>query len=149
MRSTLEARWANFFTDLGLLWTYEPKFVAGYTPDFAVNQIGYVEIKPTLELFIRESSHKVKRSAAKHPQDFYAFIASRISFEVVALYRGETIFTPTWRQMTDIFQKASGLDADYIARSIIRANQYKMDHFVSVGKVLEFERPMGIRPSIS
>ena len=55
-RSRLEARWAVFFTRLGLDWEYEPQgFVVGqtfgrprnYLPDFHLPTLGlYAEIKP-------------------------------------------------------------------------------------------------------
>ena len=53
-RSRLEARWAEFFTQCGLKWHYEPKtfrLPSGlpYTPDFLVDKVGWFEIKPTME----------------------------------------------------------------------------------------------------
>jgi hypothetical protein len=53
-RSRLEARWAVFFDALTLTWQYEPEgFVLpdgrGYLPDFHVNDIGWLEIKPTVD----------------------------------------------------------------------------------------------------
>lgn len=55
-RSRLEARWAVFFTRLGLEWEYEPQgFVVGrefgrprnYLPDFYLPTLGlYLEVKP-------------------------------------------------------------------------------------------------------
>lgn len=50
-RSRLEARWAVFFDELGLRWNYEPEGFelpcgTKYLPDFFIEKIGYVEIKP-------------------------------------------------------------------------------------------------------
>lgn len=51
-RSRLEARWALYFDALGFDWKYEPfRFPIGqgntYTPDFEVEGIGIIEVKPT------------------------------------------------------------------------------------------------------
>lgn len=35
-RSSLEARWAKFFTELGFEWDYEPFDLNGYIPDFII-----------------------------------------------------------------------------------------------------------------
>ena len=50
-RSRLEARWAIFADTLGLQWTYEPEGFelydgSRYLPDFLVDGIGWIEIKP-------------------------------------------------------------------------------------------------------
>ena len=50
-RSRLESRWAVFFDTLGMRWRYEPEgfhLPSGrmYLPDFRVDGVGYVEIKP-------------------------------------------------------------------------------------------------------
>lgn len=51
-RSRLEARWAVFFDVWGVKWRYEPdgfRLPSGrnYLPDFYLDQIGYIEIKPS------------------------------------------------------------------------------------------------------
>lgn len=52
MKSRLEARWAAFFTAMGLTWVYEPegfdmKEAGWYLPDFWIEDLQlYVEIKP-------------------------------------------------------------------------------------------------------
>lgn len=53
-RSRLEARWAVFMDTLGLKWRYEPegfKLPDGtcYLPDFYVEGIGWLEIKPSTD----------------------------------------------------------------------------------------------------
>lgn len=52
-RSRTEARWAVFFDVLGLSWEYEPEgFDLGsirYLPDFYVDGVGWLEIKPAKE----------------------------------------------------------------------------------------------------
>ena len=79
-RSRLEARWAIFFRELNLKWRYEPEKLYGtgrvYTPDFHIEGFGYVEIKPTLELFIKESAEKVVAIVANH-----LFILDRLGTE--------------------------------------------------------------------
>jgi hypothetical protein len=52
-RSLLEARWAWAFERLGFEWEYEPRSFllpsgAVYTPDFYLETVGWIEIKPTL-----------------------------------------------------------------------------------------------------
>ena len=54
-RSRLEARWAVVFDVLGLKWRYEPEGFElsngkRYLPDFFIESIGWIEIKPTAEL---------------------------------------------------------------------------------------------------
>lgn len=55
-RSRLEARWAVFFDECGIVWEYEPetfKLNNGilYCPDFYIKEMDtYVEIKPTKKL---------------------------------------------------------------------------------------------------
>lgn len=53
-RSRLEARWAVFFDSMGLRWAYEPEgFILPsgerYLPDFKVQDIGWLEIKPLIK----------------------------------------------------------------------------------------------------
>lgn len=53
-RSRLEARWAVFMDTLGLTWRYEPEGFelsdgTRYLPDFYVDGIGWLEIKPSKE----------------------------------------------------------------------------------------------------
>lgn len=49
-RSRLEARWAMFYDCLDLKWQYEPEGFdldgINYLPDFHIDGLGYVEIKP-------------------------------------------------------------------------------------------------------
>lgn len=103
-RSILEARWALFFRELGLKFKYEPKKLKGkgcsYTPDFHVEGLGYVEIKPTLELFISETADRIKSVALSNPElEIYIFCGGRVEFGRVALYRGDKIFAPSAEQM--------------------------------------------------
>jgi hypothetical protein len=53
-RSLLEARWALTFHKLGFEWEYEPTQFdlpngSKYTPDFYLDGIGWIEIKPTFD----------------------------------------------------------------------------------------------------
>lgn len=139
-RSALEARWAIFFSELRLKWKYEPAPLLNYTPDFFVLSLGYIEIKPTLELLISESSERIKAAALKYPADrFFALIGNKVTFETCALYLGKKIFAPTWQQMVKLFYENSdsGEIDDHITIAMNRANHAKLDHFVSVGKILE------------
>ncbi len=54
-RSRLEASWACAFDLLGISWRYEPFDVAGYIPDFLLNEHLLVEIKP-LTWTVRDDS---------------------------------------------------------------------------------------------
>lgn len=148
-RSALEARWTIFFNELGLKWEYEPKrlqFRGGfYTPDFKVEGLGFVEIKPTLNLLIAESSKRIQKAAHAFPvEHIYAFCGERVSFDVMALYHGRSIFAPSNRNMTYIIcgalHKTNFREVDlHIGVSMNRANRARLDHFASVGKVLELE----------
>lgn len=56
-RSKLEAKWATFFDSIEVAWEYEPEkfYLPGgstYTPDFYLENIGWVEIKPSFEKFL-------------------------------------------------------------------------------------------------
>ncbi len=99
-RSMLEARWAIFFRELGLGWTYEPETFTHndckYTPDFLIDGFGYVEIKPTIQLFVQESSKRVAKVIASNPNiKLWVFCSGRVQFEVVALYhRGKLYSVP-------------------------------------------------------
>lgn len=150
-RSALETRWAILFSEVGLKWHYEPRklmFNGGgsYTPDFLVEQFGFVEIKPTLDLLILESSKRIERAARNYTTEkIYAFCGERVSFDVVALYHGKSIFAPNHLKVVHLFAHALGMtkltdDFSYmVSIAMERANRAKLDHFVSVGKVLELE----------
>ncbi len=146
-RSALEARWAIFFTELGLKWQYEPYLVDYYTPDFQVDDIGLIEIKPTLELFISESSEKIKSIAENYPaKKIFAFIGSRVSLDLVAMYQADKIYAPTYQQMMLLIQKVAVRCIllpdvpEYMQAAMNHANGAKLDHFVSVAKITELHR---------
>jgi hypothetical protein len=138
----LEARWAIFFRELGLKWKYEPAVLHGarcsYTPDFVVEEFGYVEIKPTVELFIEESSERVCKIAAANPElSFYVFCGGEVQLVWgVALYRGDKIFAPTARQLCFFLARARGCERlpletvqnGYINRAINVANAKKFSN---------------------
>ncbi len=107
----LEARWAICFRELNLKWKYEPTILRDgsttYTPDFHIEGFGYIEIKPTLELFISETSQRIKKIAATYPTlKFYAFCASYVAIQDVALYHGAKLFAPTFRQIYKLLSEA-------------------------------------------
>jgi hypothetical protein len=148
-RSALEARWAILFTELGLLWEYEPFRLGAYLPDFRVEKLGFVEIKPTLDLLIAESSVKISKVCRDDTsQKVYAFCGEHVSFDTVALYQHNAIFAPTHKKMIQIFREITAIPTSFtgfneyglkIEIAMNRANRAKLDHFVSVGKVLELE----------
>lgn len=96
-----------FFRELNLRWKYEPTTLRGkgfvYTPDFEISGLGYIEIKPSLELFIEETEKRLKKAAVSNPNvKFFVFCASHVEFSRVALYEGNKIYAPTVQQMHDL-----------------------------------------------
>lgn len=92
-RSILEARWATFFTDRGLEWEYEPfKFPIGdkgltYTPDFRVEGIGIIEVKPYWDA-LAESIDRIEKYIEKTKERVYV-LAGNTPFEAqVAILHG-------------------------------------------------------------
>ncbi len=145
----LEARWAIFFRELNLKWKYEPTVLrvlgTSYTPDFYVEGFGYIEIKPTLELFIAETSQRIKKIAAVYPTlKFYAFCASYVAIQDVALYHGEKIFAPTFHQIYRLLSEArEGGDrlTDYqqsadIRRAMSIANTTRLNEWASSKEIV-------------
>jgi len=67
-RSTLEARWAVFFEDLGVDVEYESRLFAvpgepWYLPDFWIGQLeAYVEIKPSLTAFYDPTTEEFSKA---------------------------------------------------------------------------------------
>ncbi len=110
-RSMLEARWAIFFRELNLKWKYEPTTIhvgkTSYTPDFHIEGFGYVEIKPTLDLFISESSERIAKIATANPQiKIYGFCASYVALQDMVLYHGDKMFAPTVWQIYALLSHA-------------------------------------------
>ena len=88
-RSTLEARWAFFFDQLMLNWTYEPKrhgFGHGYsfTPTFFVQEIGWIEVKPSVDELrkILSRFYLFKKRICADGSDFFVFCASKASDQI-------------------------------------------------------------------
>ncbi len=148
-RSMLEARWAIFFRELNLKWKYEPTILrvgsTTYTPDFHLEGFGYIEIKPTLELFITETSQRIKKIAAVYPTlKFYAFCASHVAIQDVALYHGAKLFAPTLHQIYKLLSEArEGGDrlSDYqqsgdIRRAMIIANTTRLNEWSSTNEIV-------------
>src|SRR5258708_491777 len=138
-RSALETRWAIFFNELHLLWQYESEWIGTYLPDFHVEGLGFVEIKPTLDLLIQETSDKLKQAALITSRRIFVFVGSEVSFNTVAIYQRNKIFAPSPVEMVQIFRDLSktpggGLVASiFCSTSMNRANRSKLDHFVGVG----------------
>ena len=148
-RSMLEARWAIFFRELNLKWKYEPTVLRDgsttYTPDFGIDGFGYIEIKPTLELFITETSQRIKKIAAVYPTlKFYAFCASCVAFQDIALYHGSKLFAPTFHQIYKLLSEArEGVDrlTDYqqsadIRRAMTIANTTRLNEWSSTKEIV-------------
>ncbi len=149
-RSTLEARWAVFFRELNLRWKYEPETFTGdgcrYTPDFLVENLGYVEIKPTIQLFVLESSKRVAKIIAANPNiQLYVFCAGSVAFDVVALYRGGVICAPRRDQMnreisrcregnTSLSEPAQDTD---IKRAMTIANATNFGEWQTAGEIIQ------------
>jgi hypothetical protein len=147
MRSTLEARWAVFFGCLRLKWQYEPRTfdlnTAGrYTPDFRVDNLGWVEIKPTVD-HLRESWSRIKGFLATKPEPIYAFCSDKVRLRKneMVCFKDGAILIPNEAQMYEILSTARdknlGIETDLIynagiAAAIETANASKMDHMVSV-----------------
>lgn len=81
-RSRVEARWARYFEAMGMPFVYEPfKFVLNergltYTPDFEVEGIGIVEIKPAFEL-LSESIERIEQYVEKTGNRVYCFCGAQ------------------------------------------------------------------------
>lgn len=141
-RSRLEARWAIFFRELNLPWRYEPEKLYGtgrvYTPDFRIEGFGYVEIKPTLELFIEESAKKVIAIAEANPQfRIYGFISDHVEIGQTVLYKGDKLFAPEPQHIYRLLSNArkninllsiEDQDSD-IKRAMQIANSTKFDEW--------------------
>lgn len=148
MRSALEARWATFFGVLRLKWRYEPeKFKLGngwvYTPDFLVENLGWIEIKPTVD-HLRESWKRLKRFVADRPEEkVYALCSDRVRLsknEMLRFHKGK-IELPTEAQMYQILSEARNATLGIgsrmvhhagISAAITTANQEKIDHMVPI-----------------
>lgn len=88
-RSKLEARWSVYFDLLAFKWEYEPfRFDIGggitYTPDFSVEEIGLIEVKPARKL-LSESLPRISKFVAKTGNRVYAVCASEVSPSVYIL----------------------------------------------------------------
>jgi hypothetical protein len=66
-RSRLEARWGFIFDALDLEWVYEPAQIRLgnnflYLPDFFIKEVGFIEIKPSVETLANEGIDKLLRA---------------------------------------------------------------------------------------
>lgn len=136
-RSALEARWSIFFDKIGLKWKYEPRVCKFYLPDFHVDGLGYVEVKPSVHLLASESQAKIRRFCKEYPEEkLFAFCSHDVSFNDVALYEGEMLYAVTFDQMAwRIAQLRDPELGQHIYSCAIMlafrtANQSKLDHCV-------------------
>ncbi len=145
VRSALEARWAIFFNTIGLKFQYEPREVKYYTPDFFVDGLGYIEIKPTIRLLGSESERKISRFCKEHPAlKLYCFIGEKVSFETVALFESDKIYAPTFTHLVQAIIPIRDpkllnrfeTHCDAINYAFKTANQFKLNHWVRVGAYL-------------
>ncbi len=145
VRSALEARWAIFFNTIGLTFQYEPKEVRYYTPDFFVDGLGYVEIKPTIRLLGSESERKITRFCKEHPAvKLFCFIGETVSFETVVMFESDKIYAPTFTHLIQAIipirdpKLLNRFEAhcDAINYAFKTSNQFKLNHWVRVGAYL-------------
>ncbi len=137
-RSALEARWAIFFSELKIAWKYEPVVLDRYIPDFSVDGFGFVEIKPTLDLLRTETALKIERTAREYrAEKFYAIIGNKVGFDLNAMWQGDQLYAVPFKLMFSMIQK---LTPYHIPTAMNRANTAKLDHFVSIGKVIDLNR---------
>lgn len=90
--SLLEARWALTFELMGIEWRYEPQrfeLRAGYTytPDFYLEDIGWIEIKPEFDALLEAepklrafTEEKHDLISAQHKTRFFSITAPYPSF---------------------------------------------------------------------
>lgn len=88
-RSTLEARWSVYFDLMAFSWNYEPfRFNIGggitYTPDFSVEEIGLIEIKPNRQA-LNVSLPRIAKFIARTGQRVYGICGDEVSPNVVIL----------------------------------------------------------------
>ena len=145
VRSALEARWAIFFNTIGLTFTYEPKEVRYYTPDFLVDGLGYVEIKPTIRLLGTESERKITKFCKENPAiKLYCFIGEKVSFETVAMFESDRIYAPTFTHLVQAIIPIRDpkllnrfeTHCNAINNAFKTANQFKLNHWIKVGAIL-------------
>lgn len=150
IRSALEARWAIFFSAFDLKWEYEPTAFRlrdghTYTPDFKVEGLGWIEIKPTIG-HLRESVRRIKQFLSEHPEwELYAFCSDRPRFlygEDVFFSKGK-IYLPTEHQMNAKITKARQTESEIILHNAIQiafitSNDAKIDHMVSVANQFHY-----------
>lgn len=106
-RSRLEARWALYFASRGMQWEYEPfKFPIGgkgvtYTPDFKVDEIGIIEVKPYFDS-LAESAERIERYIEKTGERVNLFYGSSPANCAVMILNGN----PLMGLSCDMMQRA-------------------------------------------
>lgn len=146
MRSTAEVRWAMFFSKLGYKWEYESKQFqlskGSYTPDFLIENFGWLEIKPTRD-HVRESWRKIQLLVKEHfkpDERLFIFYDCSIPLDLdsIILISQRGIFRPNWKQMSDFL--AIKVPPEFRWPSIQAAFNYasstKVDHFLPVKAIL-------------
>lgn len=96
MRSRLEAKWAMVFDLLDLPWHYEPEGFTtddgNYLPDFYLDNIGWIEIKP--RDFEDDKRHYAFAKGLNEQQNFFV-IRGDPGVEDAPLYE-VTMLSPFW-----------------------------------------------------
>lgn len=82
-RSSLEGRWSVYFDLMALDWEYEPfRFDIGggitYTPDFKVDGIGLIEVKPSRKK-LDQSVPRIEKFITKTNERVYAVCAPEVA----------------------------------------------------------------------
>lgn len=105
-RSTLEARWSVYFDLLAFDWEYEPfRFDIGggitYTPDFSVQGMGLIEVKPSRKA-LDESLARIEKFVSKTQNRVYAVCASEVAPSVFILAESPIKIVECDRMMSKI-----------------------------------------------
>lgn len=152
IRSALEARWATFFSAFGLKWEYEPTSFRlrdghTYTPDFKIEGLGWLEVKPTVGL-LKESVRKMQQWFSEHPDlELYAFCSDRPRFRhgEVVMFSKRKIYLPNEEQICAKLTRArdntsTAILHDAIQAALVSANVARIDHMVAVADQFTLNR---------
>lgn len=152
LRSTLEGRWATFFNTAGFKWAYEPKTFSlprggKYTPDFHVEGLGWIEVKPSLE-YLRESWNRIKPFLKLHPDSSLClFAGDGVSFREVIRFCNGNVQRPGERDvftLMALIRRGSNNDIDFntvcamITRAMEAANTCRISHTVGLQDCVRF-----------
>lgn len=109
-RSRLEARWAAFFDQLGVRWTYEPFDGNGYIPDFLLpaGTPEHAVRRVWLGQMIAEVISKLQRSSPIDPgDDYYQLFDDLVAMEA---YRRSLLQEPPTPVLVEVKPAVSEVD---------------------------------------